>query len=218
MKNFRIKLIIICIVIFSIVPVYAKSIKQNNNESGSKAEYEIRKMLKNEGSDDKTIDKLILKLKNGELWDSFKPEYKKIKPQIDTPNYKKTVYPDGSMRIVGSITNGISLFKSEDLHYENDVQIYHNTIVINAYFTMNYIRDTISGLARIRYQSEPVITIWDIGGNGQAYDVHYDYNKDWKNPSCAWVSFYPAGSALLGEQCWLRGYCNGNGHWIDYEY
>lgn len=83
---------------------------------------------------------------------------------------------------------------------------------------MNYVRDTVSNTAKITYQSTPVVTVLDIGGNGQAFDLQYVYDYGWKNPACAWVSFYPTGSAILGEQCWLRGYADGNGHWIDYKY
>lgn len=48
-----------------------------------------------------------------------------------------------------------------------------NTIVINVYFTMNYVRDTVSNTAKITYQSTPVVTVLDIGGTGQAFDLQY---------------------------------------------
>lgn len=191
-----------------IVPTYIKN---------SAAENQIRQMLSEEGASSETIEVLINKLKHGELWDSFKPEYKNLKPQIDTPTYKKTIYPDGSIVVCGIKENDYVLSKVDDLHYEYDVQIYKNTMVINAYFTINYVRDTVSNTAKITYQSTPVVTIWDVSGYGQAYDLQYDREIGWKNPTCAWVSFYPMGS-IMGEKCWLRGYANGNGHWIDYEY
>lgn len=181
-------------------------------------EDKIRENLKNEGASDIVIENLINKLKKGEPWDSFKKEYAYIKPQIDTPNYKKTVYPDGSMVITGTRNhNEYELRAVSDLHYANDVQIYKNTIIINGYFTINYVRDSANNMAKITYQSRPIINILDITGNNEPYDLQYGYDYGWHNPAVAWTSFYPMG-AIMGEQCWLRGYVNGYGHWIEAEY
>lgn len=56
-------------------------------------------LLKND-VDEETADKLILKLKNGELWDSLNPKYSDLEPQIKTEHYEKTTYPDGSICVV----------------------------------------------------------------------------------------------------------------------
>ena len=58
-------------------------------------------LLKND-VDEETADKLILKLKNGELWDSMNPKYRDLEPQIKTEHYEKTTYPDGSICVVRS--------------------------------------------------------------------------------------------------------------------
>lgn len=58
-------------------------------------------LLKND-VDEETADKLILKLKNGELWDSINPKYRDLEPQIKTEHYEKTTYPDGSICVVRS--------------------------------------------------------------------------------------------------------------------
>ena len=56
-------------------------------------------LLKND-VDEETADKLILKLQNGELWDSMNPKYRDLEPQIKTEHYEKTTYPDGSICVV----------------------------------------------------------------------------------------------------------------------
>lgn len=61
-------------------------------------------LLKND-VDEETADKLILKLKNGELWDSMNPKYRDLEPQIKTEHYEKTTYPDGSICVVRSGPN-----------------------------------------------------------------------------------------------------------------
>lgn len=45
---------------------------------------------------------------------------------------------------------------------------------------MNYVRDTVSNTAKITYQSTPVVTVLDIGGTGQAFDLQYGYDYGWK--------------------------------------
>lgn len=192
--------------------------KEEATSTMSSNEERIRENLKTEGASDVVIENLINKLKRGELWDSFKKEYTYIKPQIDTPNYKKTVYPDGSMVITGTRNhNEYELRAVSNLHYANGVEIYKNTIIINGYFTINYVRDSANNVAKITYQSRPIINILDITGNNEPYDLQYGYDYGWHNPTVAWASFYPMG-AIMGEQCWLRGYVNGYGHWIEAKY
>lgn len=58
-------------------------------------------LLKND-VDEETADKLILKLKDGELWDSMNPKYRDLEPQVKTEHYEKTTYPDGSICVVRS--------------------------------------------------------------------------------------------------------------------
>lgn len=135
-------LVLTAVILISFVNIAnANSVAFKNSEKkeietrylkGNLAEAAIRAKLAAEGANSNTIDLLINKLRNGEMWDSFKAEYKNLKPQIDTPTYKKTIYPDGSMIIAGSKQNkSFKVLANQDLHYENDVQIYKNTIVIN---------------------------------------------------------------------------------------
>lgn len=182
------------------------------------SEDSVKAMLREEGASEDVIDGLMSKLERGELWDSFKEEYRNLKPQIDTPTYKKTVFPDGSM-IITEIKEQPSPFiqRESSLHYAYDVQVYKNTILINAYFEMDYIRNTSSGQAKITNQTTPVVDIFDINGAGYAFDLRYGYLRGWRYLTNAWVSFYPQ-TTTMGDLCWLKGYVNGYGHWVDYSY
>lgn len=179
------------------------------------SEEDVRKILYKEGTEKEVADNLILKLKRGELWDSFKEEYQFLKPQINTNNFKKTLYPDGSFKIeeIKKLpTNDLQLRRK--IISEDRVQVYRNWVVVNVYFEMSFLRNTDSGRALITNQTKPVIDIYDISGQGSVLDLDYGYIKEWRNPTYAWVSFYIVASTLT-DQVWLKGFVNGNGYWTE---
>ncbi len=69
-------------------------------ETQNKDVQKIISILKENDVPQNKIDILVQKFLNKELWDCFKEEYKHISPQIKRKNFEKTVYPDGSFRII----------------------------------------------------------------------------------------------------------------------
>jgi len=163
------------------------------------------------------IKTLIKKLEKGELWDSMNANYNNLKPQIESNDYTKTIYPDGSFVINEIIVkNPISQISTRSIIKETSVTISKNLGVVGARFDMDYERDTITDKARILSLYNK--NIWVIGGSYS--NVQTGYWSDWRNPTNAWMSFDltlgigPIGMTNMG---WIKGYANGSGHWMDWQ-
>lgn len=190
-----------------------------NIQTHNLTEDEVRYMMRKNGITEETIDNLIEKWKKGELWDSLKQEYQNLQPQINTGDYKKTVYPDGSVSIEQVIDRTTeSPYRS--IITTRNVEIIKTAFVINAYFYMDYSRDTVNNTAKIISQSDPQIFGWGITFT----DKKSGYWNDWRNPTNAWVSFRVAPNVNgdpfggYGDICWLKGFANGSGHWTEYNF
>lgn len=59
----------------------------------------IKEKLRTYNVSEDTIQNLIEKLHNGEIWDSLSGEYHDLEPQIVENGYSKTIYPDGSIKV-----------------------------------------------------------------------------------------------------------------------
>lgn len=192
------------------INTYENDFKQHNLEIK-----DVENMLREENIDDAVIKNLISKLKKGEVWDSLKPEYQYLKPQIDTPNYKKTTYPDGSVNIVRikDITPEIS---TRAIIEEKNVEISKIYFVVNAYFYMDYKRDTSRNLALITNQYD--INVFCYGS--EIHNQSNGYSAAWRKSPYAYVQFQisPKFGGETGKNCYLRGYASANGHWVDYSY
>lgn len=222
-KLLKYKIFILTLLIFipafvnatSFDSVYKTNTSQNVLKKHDLKIEDVENMLREENIDEDVIKNLINKLKRGEIWDSQKPEYQNLKPQIDTPNYKKTTYPDGSVNIIRikDITPNIS---TRSIIEERNVEIAKTAFVINAYFYMDYKRDTSRNLALITNQ-------YDINVFCYGADVHNQsngYSAAWSKSPYAYVQFQvsPTYGGETGKYCYLRGYASANGHWVDYSY
>jgi len=84
--------------------IYAGENKNNKITITAQEKSQIVESLHDNGVDNKTINRLIEKLEDGIMWDSFKEEYRNIRPAyiIESPDgtiTEKYVYPDGSIRV-----------------------------------------------------------------------------------------------------------------------
>lgn len=180
---------------------------------------DVENMLAEEGIERDVINHLIEKLRKGETWDSQKEEYRHLKPQIDTPTYKKTVYPDGSVSIE-KIKGGRTTALTRNITEVKNVEISKIAFIINAYFYMDYKKDTSSGLALITRQYD--VNVFCYGGD--VINQSRGYSAAWSKSPYAYVQFqvtssmgFPSGGEP-GKICYLRGYASSDGHWVSYSY
>lgn len=176
----------------------------------------LKEELLLENVSEEQANKLIVKLKNGEIWDSMKKEFSDIQPQIIDDNYEKTIYPDGSFTII----------KSKDITPEVDTKAINkvrkhevavNRGIINSYFCIDYEVNTSTKKAKITslYNSKVVV----VGGHE---NLKTGYWNDWRTQTHGWLSFdynLGIGDIAFSGNCWLKGYVHGNGNtWTDYSY
>lgn len=176
----------------------------------------LKEELLLENVSEEQANNLIVKLKNGEIWDSMKKEFSDIQPQIIDDNYEKTIYPDGSFTIVElkditPETNTMAINKVR----KHLVAV--NRGIINSSFCIDYEVNTSTKKARITslYNSKVVV----IGGHK---NLKTGYWNDWRTQTHGWLSFdynLGIGDIAFSGNCWLKGYVHGNGNtWTDHSY
>lgn len=89
-------LLLVCVCLSKVNLFATKYLPETQNKDVQK----IISILKENDVPQNKIDILVQKFLNKELWDCFKEEYKHIPPQIKRKNFEKTIYPDGSFRII----------------------------------------------------------------------------------------------------------------------
>ncbi|MDO5707377.1 MAG: hypothetical protein Q4P31_01895 [Andreesenia angusta] len=167
--------------------------------------------LRKDGTDEDTIIRLIEKLKDGEIWDSFKPEYKDLKPQISTENYSKTVYPDGSYCI--EKTEPVYNYSPRAISTVKSIKVVKHAVLVNMSFYADYKKNTATGKAMITSQYGYNVQV--VGGT-YTEDTK-GYVTGWANPTNAWyairVNISQLGVNIYNGRLWIKLFANSNGHW-----
>lgn len=178
-------------------------------------------LLKND-VDEETADKLILKLKNGELWDSMNPKYRDLEPQIKTKHYEKTTYPDGSICVVKSyqldtdetMGSGRTHTDGSGVKYTEGYRVSKDLTVMGMEFTVDFEQDTPNRRARVTSIYDR--NIWIVGGTYSNLD--YGRHDGWRDKAGAWMTadftLYEDSAASLG---WIKIYVTGDNVWTDYQ-
>ncbi|MGO1652982.1 hypothetical protein [Senegalia sp. (in: firmicutes)] len=155
------------LVLSLIVPVNAQEKPKIKKE-------EMKENFMNMEIDEKTTEKLIMKLENGEELDSFKKEFENIEPyetiEEDLEITEKFVYPDGSRKIVTieATPNGITTGKISGGDREagtywynwKDAKVSASWGVITASFYADF--EGSRGFGRINKARDPSISV--LGG------------------------------------------------------
>lgn len=179
----------------------------------------IEEQLRKYGVKESDIIKLIEKLRHGEVWDSMKPEYQNLQPQIVLENYEKTVYPDGSIAVqtyepINNMdsTDGISVYSIVN---KRGVKVLKSTVLVTLVFKVDYSRNTSTGKAKITSQYGKSYAV--LGGT--ATEDAYGFKKGWLNPTAAWyaVNVTTVGN-ISSARYWLRIHVNGNGKWQESDF
>lgn len=160
---------------------------------------------------------LLEKLANGEVWDSMKAKYSYLKPQIVKDGYRKTIYPDGSVKITGykpKNKNNLENKLSSDYHIQRG-SAYKEMLVVALYFEVTFQQNPSTNEARIisaeSFSCRGIgATVEEVpeseGGRGHLYG--------WKNPTAAWYSVMAtAYGNTASQKCCLEYYANGNQVW-----
>lgn len=182
----------------------------------------IKDKLLNYDVDEETADKLILKLKNGELWDSMNPKYRDLKPQIKKEHFEKTTYPDGSICVVTTsvpesyetMGSGTSHTDGSGIKYTEGYRVSKDLTVIGMEFTVDFEQDMPNRRARVTSIYDR--NVWIIGGTYSNLD--YGHHDGWRDKAGAWMSAdftaYQNVAASLG---WIKIYVTGDNVWTDYQ-
>lgn len=176
----------------------------------------IEQELRNLGVQENDITSLLNKLRCGETWDSMKPEYQNLKPQIVTENYEKTIYPDGSVAVqtYEPIYNKLdennatpySIVNKKGIHVKRSVGL------LTLEFKVNYSRNTSTGQAKITSQYGKAYYV--LGGS--ASEDTSGFKSGWLNPTHAWYAVnYTGYQNVSAGRYWLKIFVNGNGNWQD---
>lgn len=178
-------------------------------------------LLKND-VDEKTADKLILKLKNGELWDSLNPKYRDLKPQIKTEHYEKTTYPDGSICVVKyyqlesyeTMGSGTSHTDGTGTKYTEGYRVSKDIGFVGMEFTVDFVQDTPNNRAKVTSIYDR--NVWIIGGTYN--NLEYGHHDGWRDKAGAWMSVdftvFEDSASSLG---WIKIYVTGDNVWTDYQ-
>lgn len=172
--------------------------------------YEVVKELRQEGVSERDINNLMGKLDNGELWDCMKEEYSDLKPQIETDRYKKTIYPDGSFRIVEiKLINGVS---KSSINSENKYTVRFSLGVVRLSFDVDISRNETLKKAKIKRQYNKSI----YSAIGKYSEDAYGHDYGWKPEAHAWLAIYTNDKNNLREtRLWVRAHVNGNRIWTE---
>lgn len=133
--------------VFADEPNTAQNISSSDS-SNKMAEdiIKLREWLSSYNVDDDTIDSLINKLEQGEIWDSLNPEKANLGVSSKINNEEsKIVYPDGSIAITG-LEKGIedrkinigSVSSGTGYRVYKNCKVYHNAGIVNLEFYANY--------------------------------------------------------------------------------
>lgn len=173
----------------------------------------LKDTLIKDGIDEDTSNKLIDKLKNGEVWDSMKPEFQNLKPQVKTSNYSKTIYPDGSYNI--ETIEDIPNFSPRAIHRVKSRKVSKYMGIVNMSFYVDYERNTSTGKGRITSQYNYNVQI--VGGN-YSEDTK-GYKLGWANPTNAWYAINVQGyNNIFSGRYWIKIFVNGHGDWTSSNY
>lgn len=172
--------------------------------------YEVVKELRQEGVSERDINNLMEKLDNGELWDCMKEEYSDLKPKIDTDRYKKTIYPDGSFKIVEiKPINGVS---KSNINSKNKYTVRFSLGVVRLSFDVDLSRNETLKKAKIERQYNKSI----YSAIGKYSEDAYGHDYGWKPEAHAWLAIYTNDKNNLREtRLWVRAHVNGNRIWTE---
>ncbi|VEJ36062.1 Uncharacterised protein [Aedoeadaptatus ivorii] len=175
---------------------------------------EIEQQLRDYGVSENDVVKLIDKLRRGEVWDSMKPEYQDLKPQIVAENYEKTIYPDGSVAV--QTYEPISSKATDDgmtslsIVNKKGIRVKRSIVLLTLEFKVNYSRDTSTGRAKITSQYGKAYYV--VGGT--AKEDTSGFKKGWLNPTHAWYAVnYTGYQNVSAGRYWVKIFVNGNGKW-----
>ena len=193
-----------------------ESVRQSPLREEHKLKSEISGSLYRLGvTDDKTREKLIDKYENGELWDSFKKEYKDLKPQQQVDGFSRTVYPDGSVSISitkSDINEDYSKLMPNQSSNIKLASAYKDNGVVAMYYEVRYEQDRLNNLGKIHSVSNYNTRI--IGGTDVEETPGHEYG--WKNPTHAWYATkVTVKFEFINRRYWLKFYVNGTQTWTD---
>lgn len=181
---------------------------------------ELVQILKSENVPQSDIHTLVQKYQSGEIFDCYKEEYKWIQPQVNEPDYKKTVYPDGSYIIVKAEKIAPRLDYQHEMSpmaiiTKRGVKVSKFSPIVNASFKMDYERNPSTNKARILSQYE----IYVSSRVSTYSDLESGYWHDWRSPTNAWIAFkITASNGMASNRAWLKGFVDGSGYWVDHKY
>ena len=173
---------------------------------------EIEKELRGEGVKEGDIDNLINKLVNGNPWDSMNPMYDDLAPQIQTPNYSKTVYPDGSFKIV-EVEEIQGEYAPYTIWNRKGYKVEASWGIVRISFKVDYERNDLEKLGRITsqysYEVYTLLGIYEEDTKG--------YLTGWRNPTNAWYAIkYKATQDAAAKRYFIKIFVDGDGTWTDY--
>lgn len=156
---------------------------------------------------------LINKFERGEIWDSFKVEYKDLKPQYKCNGFSKTIYPDGSVSIKyaeSDMNEYCNLPNSMQARGRKLGSAYADNGLVAMYFEVDYRQNSSTNQGEIlsihSYNTRVLLGNYEEEAPGHEYG--------WKNPTHAWyaskVTFY---SNIASRRFWLKYYVNGMETW-----
>lgn len=158
-----------------------------------------------------TSKKLINKLVNGELWDSMNPLYEDLKPQIKSENYNKTIYPDGSFKVI-EIEEIPERYEERTMWNRKGYDVSLSWALVKMGFKVDYERDDVEKVGRITSQyGYEVVTIL-----GSYEEDTKGYLDGWHNPTNAWYAIkYTATQNSVARRYYVKIFVDGDGTWVD---
>lgn len=165
--------------------------------------------LLQEGVSKEQTKNLIEKLKNGEEWDCIKEEYADLEPQIARRDYSKTIYPDGSYKIIE--INEMPTSRTVWLTQEYLVSAKWG--LANLSFKVDYERDDVEKLAKIRSQYA-----FDVTTFGGTYEEDTKgYLEGWRDKTSAWYAVkFNAFQGIGAKRYYVKVFVDFKGPSIDY--
>lgn len=158
---------------------------------------------------------LLDKFERGEAWDSFKAEYKDLKPQEKINGFARTVYPDGSVSITYAESENRTEEKEPWLAIPLGTKLgsaYKDNGVIAMYFEVNYEQNASTGEGRI--SSVQAYNTRVVGGTYEDEAPGHYYG--WLDPTHAWyASKVTVKDDFANRRYWLKFYVNGTQTWQD---
>lgn len=195
----------------TLTSISSNALAKNVNISSEDLE-KIEDELRQEGVKDEDIEKLINKLVNNEIWDSMNPLYEDLKPQIKSKNYSKTIYPDGSFKIV-EIEEIPLEYAPRTKWNRKGYKVSKDWKLVKMAFKVDYERDDVENVGKITSQyGFEVFTFL-----GSYEEETKGYLDGWRNPTSAWFAIkYTATQDAGSQRYYIKIFVDGDGTWEEY--